>query len=212
MKILELFAGSRSIGKVAEEMGHEVFSVDVNAFENIDLVKDIEFLTIDDIPFMPDMIWASPPCTSYSIAASGHHRNAPGYMPKTEFAKKSDRLIHHTLMLIAHFDCIYYIENPRGMLRKMEIMRGIPRTTVTYCSYEHDMMKPTDIWSNNIKSLFNPSGFESRKLCSNNNSSCSHMRQPRGSNSNRSAYVKSKIPKELCKEIIISATKENFLS
>ena len=41
MKVLELFAGSRSIGKVADELGYEVFSVDVNNFEGIDLVKDI---------------------------------------------------------------------------------------------------------------------------------------------------------------------------
>ena len=43
MKVLELFAGSRSIGKVADELGYEVFSVDINDFEGIDLVKDIEF-------------------------------------------------------------------------------------------------------------------------------------------------------------------------
>ena len=35
MKVLELFAGSRSIGKVAEKLGHEVFSVDINNFKNI---------------------------------------------------------------------------------------------------------------------------------------------------------------------------------
>jgi len=29
MNVLELFAGSRSIGKVAEELGYNVFSVDV---------------------------------------------------------------------------------------------------------------------------------------------------------------------------------------
>jgi len=44
MNVLELFAGSRSIGKVAEELGYNVFSVDIEPFKNIDLVKDIEHL------------------------------------------------------------------------------------------------------------------------------------------------------------------------
>ena len=33
MKVLELFAGSRSFSKVAEELGHETFCVDIKDFE-----------------------------------------------------------------------------------------------------------------------------------------------------------------------------------
>ena len=44
-KLLELFAGSRSWGKIADELGYEVFSVDWKQFEGIDLVIDIEQLT-----------------------------------------------------------------------------------------------------------------------------------------------------------------------
>ena len=49
MKVLELFAGSRSIGKEAERQGHEVFSIDVKPFEGIDMVIDIENLYSDFI-------------------------------------------------------------------------------------------------------------------------------------------------------------------
>ena len=206
IKVLELFAGSRSIGKVADELGYEVFSVDINNFEGIDLVKDIEFLTKEDIPFIPDVIWASPPCTTYSIAAISHHRDMG--KPKTDFASKSDRLVLNTLRLIKEYDCKYFIENPRGYLRKMDFMLGIPKTTVWYCTYGDIRAKPTDIWSNHIYSLFNENGWKPRPMCFNGNTKCQHQPSPRGSRTGtqgmKNNYERSKVPYELCKEILLS--------
>jgi site-specific DNA-cytosine methylase len=205
MNILELFAGSRSIGKEAENQGHKVFSVDVNDFYGIDLIKDIEYLTPKDIPFKPDLIWASPPCTTYSIAAIGTHRDYG--KPKTNFAEKSDRLVLNTLKIINHFNCIYYIENPRGYLRKMGFMQGLPRATVWYCQYGDNVAKPTDIWSNNIRSIFNPNGWDPKPICYNGNTHCHHEKAPRskkntGTQGKKNNYERSKIPQELCTEII----------
>jgi len=206
LKVLELFAGSRSIGKVADELGYEVFSVDVKDFKGIDLVKDIEFLTKEDIPFIPDVIWASPPCTTYSIAAISHHRDMG--KPKTDFAAKSDRLVLNTLKLIKEFDCKYFIENPRGYLRKMDFMLGIPKTTVWYCRYGDTRAKPTDIWSNHIYSLFNMKGWQPKPKCFNGNKKCHHEEAPRGARTGtqgmKNNYERSKIPYELCKEILLS--------
>jgi len=206
MKILELFAGSRSVGKVAENMGHEVFSVDVKDFEGIDLVKDIEYLIPEDIPFVPDVIWSSPPCTTYSIAAVSHHRLNGD--PISDFAIKSDKLVLKTLELIKHFQCKYFIENPRGMLRKQKFMFGIPRTTVTYCSYGDNRMKPTDIWSNHIFNMFNIEGWNPKPMCFNGNKKCHHEPAPRGSRTGtqglKNNYERSKVPYELCKEILLS--------
>ena len=76
MKVLELFAGTRSIGKAFETRGHEVFSVEWDKrFENINLYKDILTLSAAEVLEKfgrPDVIWASPDCTTYSIAAISH--------------------------------------------------------------------------------------------------------------------------------------------
>ena len=41
MKVLELFAGSRSFSKVAEELGHKTYTTDIEPFDKIDQVCDI---------------------------------------------------------------------------------------------------------------------------------------------------------------------------
>ena len=79
MKLLELFAGTRCISKAFERRGHQTFSVEWNKdFENITLYEDINNLTAEKIieicGGLPDVIWASPDCTTYSVAAISHHR------------------------------------------------------------------------------------------------------------------------------------------
>ena len=210
-KVLELFAGSRSIGKEAEKLGCEVFSVDIKQFGSISLIKDIEFLTIEDLPFIPDIGWGSPMCTTYSIAAISHHRDMG--KPKTEFAAKSDRIILNVLKLYSDIlkinpDFKWFLENPRGYLRKMYFMAGIPKYTVWYCKYGDTRAKPTDVWSNHIRSIFNPDGWQSRPMCFNGNTKCHHESAPRGSSTGtqglKNNHERSKIPQQLCREIIIS--------
>tara|TARA_R110002020_G_scaffold142407_2_gene314567 strand:+ start:227 stop:850 length:624 start_codon:yes stop_codon:yes gene_type:complete len=206
MKVLELFAGSRSVGKVAENMGHEVFSVDINNFENIDYVVDILDFDVNKIPFIPDVIWASPPCTYFSVASIGHHWNK-NHTPKTKEAILGLQILNKTLSIIKQFPTSkFFIENPRGKMRR--IIKGINRTTVTYCSYGDDRMKPTDIWSNNIKDIFNKDGWNPKPICFNGNVNCKHEAAPRGSKTGtqgrKNNYERSKIPSELIKEILLT--------
>jgi len=207
VKVLELFAGSRSIGKAAEELGYKVFSSDINSFDNIDYVVDVLNFDINKLPFSPDIIWASPPCTSYSIAAISHHR--PKDKPLSSFALKSDLMIKKVLQIISMFpDAKWYIENPRGLLRKQDFMIGLPKTTVWYCRYGDTRAKPTDIWTNNLYSLLNPNGWQPRPECFNGNTKCHHEAAPRGSRTGtqglKGNYNRSKIPHELCIEILKS--------
>ena len=203
--VLELFAGSRSIGTEAEKLGMNVFSVDWTKYDNIDLVIDIEQLTVKHIPFIPDIIWASPDCTTYSIAACSTHRNN-SIEPKTCYAKKSDRVNKHFIQLIKEWliinpDIVFFIENPRGMMRKMPFMQEFKRHTIWYCQYGDDRAKPTDIWTNSKTWIPRP-------VCHNGNKDCHHIPAPRGSKTGtqgrKGSYERSLIPKELCREILIS--------
>ncbi len=168
MKILELFAGTRSIGKAFEAAGHEVFSVEWDKdFENINLYEDISKLTAETILERfgkPDVIWASPDCTTYSIAAISTHRRKVdkedgtyNLDPVTDYAKFCDKTNKHVINLIRELNPTYYfIENPRGGMRKMDFMRELPRYTVTYCQYGDTRMKPTDLWTNHPEPNFRP--------------------------------------------------------
>lgn len=205
MKILELFAGTRSIGKAFEEKGHEVYSVEWNKdFENIDWNTDIGQITAKDIIERfgkPDIIWASPDCTSYSIAAISHHRakESDGNLaPKSEYAKFCDNVNQNVLKLIKDLNPKYFfIENPRGGMRKMNFMKDVPRYTVTYCQYGDKRMKPTDIWTNHTNPKFKP-------MCKNGDS-C-HESAPRGSKTGTQGLKGSKersiIPTKLCEHIV----------
>lgn len=214
MKVLELFAGSRSFSKVAEELGHKTYTTDIEPFDEIDRVCDIfDFVRESSIDQMldefgkPDIIWASPPCTTYSIAAISHHR--PKNKPLSSFAIKSDLIVKKTLEIIKELNPNkWYIENPRGLLRKQNFMIGLPKTTVWYCTYGDNRAKPTDIWSNNIRSLLNINGWQPRPECFNGNKNCHHESAPRGSRTGtqgvKGNYNRSKIPNQLCLEILKS--------
>lgn len=208
MKVLELFAGSRSIGKVCDELGHEVFSSDWTQFDGIDYAVDINEFDVHQVPFVPDVIWASPPCTTFSVASIGKHWDM-NRRPKTEDALMGLQILKKTLEIIKYFktrnpDLLWYIENPRGMMRKMDDWNFIAhlRHTVTYCQYGDTRMKPTDIWTNNYN-------WRSRPACK-NGMTC-HVSAPRGSRTGtqglKGAYVRSQIPYQLCKEIITSSVR-----
>ena len=128
MKVLELFAGTRSISKAFEKRGHETYSVEWNKdFENITLYEDINNLTVEKIIELcggvPDVIWASPDCTTYSIAGISHHRRknleTGNLNAVSDYAKFCDKTNKHVLDLIKEIRPKYYfIENPRRWIKK----------------------------------------------------------------------------------------------
>ena len=204
MRVLELFAGSRSVGKAAERLGMEVFSSDIEQFGGIDYVIDILDFDVDRLPWRPDIIWASPPCTAFSVAAIGTNWAKVGddLIPKHPRAEFGLRLLNRTLEIIdALQPTFFFIENPRGAMRKMPQMQSFIRRTVTYCQYGDTRQKPTDIWTNSLS-------WQPRPICD-RGAPC-HVSAPRGSRTGtqglKGSYERSKIPDDLCLEVLSSCS------
>jgi hypothetical protein len=212
--LLELFAGSRCMGQEAESLGMNVFSVDWTNYENIDLSIDIENLNKEQVPFIPSHVHASFDCTTYTIAAISNHRN--GTEPKSEYAKKCDKVNQHVISLIKDWLKInpkmtFTFENPRGMLRHMPFMQEFTRHTVWYCQYGDNRAKPTDIWTN-LKN------WKPKEMCRNYkydkygnviDKHCHHESARRGAKTGtqgkKGSYERSKMPKQLCYDLLKSS-------
>ena len=70
---LELFSGTKSVGKVAEQLGYEVVSLDLKHADINCNIIDWDYTTYPVGYF--DLTWASPPCTKYSKANTVGVRN-----------------------------------------------------------------------------------------------------------------------------------------
>lgn len=205
MIVLDLFCGTKSIAKAFEARGHTVYTVDWDRRFNPTLSADIGTLTAQDIIDLcggvPDVIWASPDCTTYSVAAISTHRRKEvngNLTPVTEYAKRCDEINEHLINLIRELNPpFWFIENPVGGLRKMDFMQELPRYTVTYCQYGERRQKPTDIWTNHPCPEFKPPCKRGAPC---------HDAAPRGAKTGtqslKNRIEKARIPEMLCNHIV----------
>ena len=209
MLIFDFFAGTGSSTKAFAEAGHTVISFELDpsfsATENVDVTTlTAEYLIATY--GVPDFVWASPPCTTFSVASMGHHWISGGDdpQPRTAEAVNGQRVVQHTLDLIRDLNPKYgwIVENPRGMLRKLPMMKPYPRNTISYCQYGDDRMKPTDLWGG-------VQGWFPKPMCK-PKSDC-HVAAPRGSRTGTQGLKHSKqrsmIPRELGAELLAAIEK-----
>lgn len=152
-RLLELFSGSGSVGKVAKKLGYEVTSVDIfyPATYKCDILK-WDYKKYHSRYF--DVIWASPPCTEFSYAKTVGERDIDGAL----------KLVKRALKIIHYFKPrSYTIENPVGYLRHTNLMKNRnDRKTISYCKYGFSYRKNTDVWTN---SSFEPLKCEGQHMC-----------------------------------------------
>jgi len=185
LRVLDLYSGLGSDpkqaggwGKAFRERGHQVLTLDWEPKFRADLVLDIRefardpqkylkpaafkagFTSSPDEEWWPDVVLASPDCTTFSTLANGHWevtgpRKAKVRRPVSEAAVAAIDLVRVTLELIAFFEAKatadgrpfwWWMENPVGMLAQVAFMAAYPRATVHYCSYGFDIQKPTHLW------------------------------------------------------------------
>lgn len=192
--MLDLFSGvGGASSAMIEDDKWEVTTVDNERKVFPKICENIFELAPRDFSFKKfDLIWASPPCTCFSMASMSNYWNKVEgvFLPKKEETVQYLRLVYHALWLINSLKYKWwFLENPKAILHKFI---GKPSGFVTYCQYGDSRMKPTNLWG------VHPPSFK-YKHCKYNDS-C-HEPAPRGSSTGTQGVEmtseRAKVPYEL---------------
>ena len=146
MKVLELFSGTGSVKKICDKLGWECISVDItDELHPVDYKVNILEWDYKVLPKDFDIVWASPPCNSFSSMLFIHKHIDQAKRIREEGLPLLDK----TLEIIDYFNPNYFcIENPQMGKMKNFMSDLIPYIDVCYCRYGYDYKKPTRIWTN----------------------------------------------------------------
>jgi hypothetical protein len=146
MRALVLFTGTGSVDRALERYGFKVDSLDIDPSCKATWTSDIlEWDTWRHMmPGRYDFIWASPPCTEYSIARTTA-KNPRNF-------ELADSIVERTLEIIRELaPKAWLLENPQtGYLKSRPFMQGYPFRDVAYCRYSEgtkwNYRKATRLW------------------------------------------------------------------
>lgn len=156
MRILELFSGTGSVGKVCKEMGWEVISLDLKGADINTNILNWDYTQYPVGHF--NLIWASPPCDTFSQLRKSwigrklkcHHGEVcTRELLQNDIDTIGLPILRKTEEIIEYFNPTYYfIENPQTGNMKMYLNHR-PYYDVDYCKYtDWGYQKRTRIWTN----------------------------------------------------------------
>ena len=145
MRTLEIFAGTQSFSKGIKRHNNNNETITVDILNKFNPTIQTDILDWDYKSYPSgyfDIIWASPPCTEYSIAKTVGIRNL----------ELADKLVHKCFEIIDYFKPKHWILENVGtglLVKRMETIRpNLDSYLVDYCAYGKPYRKRTILWSN----------------------------------------------------------------
>ena len=160
MKLLELFKGTGSVGKVFKNIypEGEVYSVDILEKYEPTWCGDIMAFDYKQFPIGHfDIIWASPECKIFSILQNTWIKtdekkrfkwNSKEHLQQVR--EEHGKFCKRTLEIIEYLKPTWwFIENPwTSAMKDLEHMKNLPSIRFDYCRFGYLYQKPTRIWTN----------------------------------------------------------------
>jgi site-specific DNA-cytosine methylase len=143
MRTLELFSGTQSFSKYIKQR-YSADTVTVDIISRFNPTHHIDILEWDYRIYPPhyfDIIWASPPCTQYSVAKTQGIRDLEG----------ADTLVRKAFEIIDYFEPKQWILENVGtglLVTRMKDIRACNMYIADYCAYGKSVRKRTAFWSN----------------------------------------------------------------
>jgi hypothetical protein len=160
MKLLELFKGTGSIGKIFKQLYPDGQIVSVDILKKYEPSYCCDILDFDYKQFSIghfDIIWASPECKVFSKLQHTWLKTSRGDKGKWDDMEHLNRVrnengkyVKKVLEIIDYLKpTFWFIENPwESAMIKLDFMKDLPNYRFDYCRFDYDYKKPTRIWTN----------------------------------------------------------------
>ena len=175
MRVLELFSGTGSVGKVCKKLGWKVVSLDLKYADINTDIMDWDYKALyKEGDF--DIVWASPPCNTFSRLVFSNVgkklKRLNGEVATKELLMNEMMtiglpILRRTEEIISYLKPTYYfIENPQTGKMK-HFMSHHKHYDASYCMYGFNYRKTTRFWTNKEGLVLNVCNKKCGKIMNN---------------------------------------------